>query len=378
VLKTHWLDGKRQRRIDHVIVTLVKGMVPMYEKRHERQSAGLDGKDLAGERRQELLERAAEIPSDSIQKFDDTQFHVASKSRPGSYHAVDLHRSTCECEDFPRIRFCRHIAAVLYHFPELSPPPQEINTIDSGSSPGSSPEETESQGRPQCVHAHRPETLQALTQDISVLSQTLAAESTASQSTAAIEAARSAKHSLVAAIAATQGNAPLPNPDVVARNHKSWTETAKQMGVAKKKSKRAAPAEDSGLTARSIGVVKGKRRRIHNDPYAGGQRSGKRAKPDAPSTATAPPLSIESSGITLPGPAFPLQARATVPSPTSAPGIAHPAQGLSFAPPASRAPGIAPPGLAIAPLSQAFTFPAAAPPVLFMSSTTYIPNQLHK
>ena len=92
-----------------------------------------------------------------------------------------------------------------------------------------------------------------------MLSHTLAAtqaaqfdESTAAQSTAAIEAARSAKYSLSAAIAATQGNAPLPNPDVIARNHNSWTETAKQMGVTNKSSNRPRPAEESGLTARCI------------------------------------------------------------------------------------------------------------------------------
>ena len=38
---------------------------------------------------------------------------------------------------------------------------------------------------------------------------------------------------------------------------------------------------ERGLSERSIGVTKGKRRRIHDDPYAGGERSGKRAKPDA-------------------------------------------------------------------------------------------------
>ena len=211
MLKTYWLDGKRQCWIDHIIVTLMKGMVPMYEKRHDCQSVGLDRKDLAGEQRQELLECMAEIPSDSIQKFDETQFHVALKSRPGLYHAVDLNQLTCECEDFLRIRFCRHIAAVLFHFPELSP--QEISsTPDSGLSP----EGTKSQGHPQCIHAHRPETLQALTQDISMLSQTLAAESIAAQSTAAIEGACVAKFSLVAAIAATQGTAPLPNLDIIA------------------------------------------------------------------------------------------------------------------------------------------------------------------
>ena len=70
---------------------LVMEMVAYYENKYSRQIVSLDGKDLMAERRQELLERAAEIPSKSIQKFDDTQFHVASKSRPGLYHTVDLH-----------------------------------------------------------------------------------------------------------------------------------------------------------------------------------------------------------------------------------------------------------------------------------------------
>ena len=122
----HWLDRKRQCQIDHIIVTLVKRMVPYYENRHNHQIVGLNRKDLAMEHQEEILEHAADIPSDSIQKLDHTQFHIASKSHPGLYHTVDLHRLTCECEDFPRIRFCRHIAAILFHFPELSP--QEIDS----------------------------------------------------------------------------------------------------------------------------------------------------------------------------------------------------------------------------------------------------------
>ena len=91
MLKSHWLDGKHQRRIDHIIVMLVTGMVTYYENRHNRQIVGLNGKDLVAERREEILERAADIPSDSIQRFDHTHFHVASRSRPGLYHAVDIH-----------------------------------------------------------------------------------------------------------------------------------------------------------------------------------------------------------------------------------------------------------------------------------------------
>jgi hypothetical protein len=327
VLKSHWLYGKCQCQIDHVIVTLMKGMVQYYEDRHSRQTVSLNGKDLAVERQQELLECMAEIPSDSIQRLDHTQFHVGSKSQPGLYHAVDLHQSTCKCEDFLRIWFCRHIAAVLCHFPKLSP--QEIN---SGSPPGSFSKGTESQSCPQHIHARRPEdTLQALTQDISMLSHTLAAmqaaqfaESTAAQSTVAIEAAHLAKYSLSAAITATQGNTPLPNPDVITWNHNSWMETAKQMGVTNKSSNCPRPAEESGLTAWCIGIVKGKHHHIHNDPYAG-ERLGKCVKPDALSTPNAAPPTVESTpGMTLPGPTVPVQARVAVLPPTSVPRIMPP------------------------------------------------------
>jgi hypothetical protein len=219
---------------------------------------------------------------------------------------------------------------------------------------------------------------------------TQSAESTAAHSDAVIEAARLAKYSLMAAIAAMQGNTALPNPDVIAWNHKSWTETAKQMGITKSKHPR--PAEDSGLTAQCIGVVKGKCRRIHNDPYTGGEQSGKRAKPDAPSSANTAPPTVESTpGITLPGPAtvppptsvpgimppgvpIPAQADTFAPPPTCVPGIAPlgvsiPTQGDVFAHPPTHAPGIAPPGPTFTMLLQALAFYTAAPPSEFTTST---------
>jgi hypothetical protein len=230
-----------------------------------------------------------------------------------------------------------------------------------------SPEGTESEDCPQCVHIHRPkQTIQVLTQDISILSQTLAAmqatqsaESTVAQSDVVIEAAHSAKYSLTAAIVAMQGNTALPNLDVIARNHKLWMETAKQMGATK--SKRLHPAEDSGLTAWCIGVVKGKRRCIHNDPYAGEERSGKHVKRKAPSPANAAPPTVESTpSITLPGPV-------TVPPPTGAPGIvplgvAIPAQGDAFVYPPVSAPRIAPLGIPIPAQGDALVHPPTRTP----------------
>jgi hypothetical protein len=91
VLKLHWLDGKCQCQINHIIVTLVTGMVTYYENRHNRQIVGLNRKDLVAERQEEILEHVADIPSDSIQRFDHTHFYVTSRSQPGLYHVVDIH-----------------------------------------------------------------------------------------------------------------------------------------------------------------------------------------------------------------------------------------------------------------------------------------------
>ncbi len=72
--------------------------------------------------------------------------------------------------------------------------------------------------------------------------------------------------------------------DVIAPNQRSWPETAERMGAKKVPRPRCLPNE-RGLTERSLSAVKDKRKRLYNDPYAGGERSGKRAKRDALSQA---------------------------------------------------------------------------------------------
>ena len=94
-------------------------MVPYYQNRHERQVVGLEGLDLTRQRQQQLLSSAKETSIDSIQQFDDITFHVALESQPGSYYEINLHRGTCNCPDFPRVRYCKHLAAISVHFPHL-------------------------------------------------------------------------------------------------------------------------------------------------------------------------------------------------------------------------------------------------------------------
>jgi len=188
-------------------------MEPYYRCRHDRQAVGLEGRDLAAVRRRQIISSAKNISPDSILQFDHIQFHVASQSRPGEYYVIDLQRSTCDCTDFPRVRFCKHIAAIYVHFPHISP--EGINTpvLTEDITPLSQPE---------CASTQE-DNLQSLTQDIAALSQTLMSKSLSS---AILEAACSAKYTLMVAISSIEGSKALPEKDFIVLNQKSWMEMA--------------------------------------------------------------------------------------------------------------------------------------------------------
>jgi hypothetical protein len=65
-----------------------------------------------------LVASARDICPNSLVEYNSTRFDVASRSRPGAFHSVDLESSTCDCHDFPKIRFCKHIAAVRLFYDE--------------------------------------------------------------------------------------------------------------------------------------------------------------------------------------------------------------------------------------------------------------------
>jgi hypothetical protein len=123
---------------------------------------------------------------------------------------------------------------------------------------------------------------------------------------AVLEAIRSAKYSLTAAVASAEGTSALPDKENLVPNQKSgWGETATHMGV-KHAPKRKCLPEECRLTERAIGVPNRKRHR-NSDPYVGGERSGKRAKPDALSAeanrhacACVPPSAIAPTSSSTP------------------------------------------------------------------------------
>ena len=109
------------------------------------------------------------------------------------------------------------------------------------------------------------------------------------------------------AIASMEGERALPEKDVIVPNQRSWPETAKHMGT------RNAPRcwclpDEQGLTECSVGAVKGKHKRLHEDPYAGGERSGKCAKPDAWSQAANARMHMDVPPLDVPFPKVPERA----------------------------------------------------------------------
>jgi hypothetical protein len=168
---------------------------------------------------------------------------------------------------------------------------------------------------------------------------------------ALMEAIQLVRHTLTAALASTRGARALPNKENLPPNQNTWMETAEQMGL--KCPKHRLP-DEIRLTNQSIGIAKGKCHRIYKDPYTGGERSGKHAKPDArvclalpvpPAPPVLAPWALPLAGILGP---FPL-----APPPVLAP-RALPLAGIPGPFPPAPLPALAPP--------TALLFPFPPPP----------------
>ena len=66
VLKGKFLEGRWNRRVDHLIYILVNKVVPYYVKKQQRQELGFEGENLEMRRRKEVLMLGASISIDSI------------------------------------------------------------------------------------------------------------------------------------------------------------------------------------------------------------------------------------------------------------------------------------------------------------------------
>jgi hypothetical protein len=282
VLKSIWLEGKRNRRVDHLIHTLVMEFLPEVEIRHKRQMLGMEGLNLAEKRRRQIQTRAPETPLSKIEKIDDLHFEVQSSSS-NKHYQINLDTTTCNCSDFPRIRLCKHIAAVVHFFggAELGPQPP-VNASASKSVAPNSP--VQQDGSVGSTDDDATAAIVSAANDIISLSQELISKAAHDLGIAkSLNSIRSRLGALVHSATAPGDGSPFPEKENIAPNQLSWPETAARMGVKRGDKCRGKGKVDSALTAQHIGEPN--RKRAADDPYGAGEQSGKRAKPDARSAA---------------------------------------------------------------------------------------------
>ncbi|KAJ7580323.1 hypothetical protein C8J56DRAFT_1057962 [Mycena floridula] len=118
VLKGKFLEGKRNRRVDHLLHVLLDRVVPYYIARRHRQDCGFEGPNLEVKKRREVTEHTETIGKDTIQVVETSGKTYQVKSQSGSHqYDVDIDAYHCLCLSFLLINFCKHICAVQTHYP---------------------------------------------------------------------------------------------------------------------------------------------------------------------------------------------------------------------------------------------------------------------
>src|SRR5713226_4082846 len=80
VLKSIWLEGKRNQHMDHLIHMLVMEFLPNLKIHHRQQALGIEGLNLAKKCCEEILTCAPKTPLKRIQKSDNSHFDMQSSS----------------------------------------------------------------------------------------------------------------------------------------------------------------------------------------------------------------------------------------------------------------------------------------------------------
>ena len=272
-----------------------------------------------------------------------SRFEVHSTNSDNKY-GINLSSYTCTCSDFPRIQLCKHLAATIHFFGgekegEFGPQaPDNASEPDMPKSPV--PRDGSTKSRASVISA---------VNDVARLAQEILEVAPANPDPEMAKSIQMARSQLNAIRLSMNDSASrLPEKEQIAPNQLSWPPTAARMGV--KRGEKRRRKVDSALTADHIGVPK--RKRPTDDPYGAGEHSGKRAKPDAVSTAanTRARAAKEKAAERPPLPTAPPASLPTrLPSPASLP--------TCLPPPASLPVRLPPPS----PAPYAQTYPMHAP-----------------
>lgn len=257
LLKGTFMQGKRNRRLDQLIHTLINVAIPHFIHRHHRQLHGFEGPDLEIKKMLEIESRAKSVAEHLITPcLDEPDVYVVkSASKAEVEYRVDLDAYDCTCLSFSAISFCKHICAVQTLFPEkYDPIPTSALMIHSDHSIEPTPTlnlTLDGQNSPL-----EDDEINVITQKLSTL--LLILKTSDRTSTESVKALHSQLDTVLGQLKSSN-DLRLPQPVQIAPNLHSWTETAHVMGV----------------------PVKSKRKLTHTDAYSGGTRSGHKSHKDA-------------------------------------------------------------------------------------------------
>ena len=250
-MKTHYLGRKCNQCVNCIVCTLVFKVVPDFDFKHRQQITKIEGQNLEDSHHWQIKASTRNISPDSIHYVGSTTFYVASQSHPGNYYLIDITQSACNCNDFPRIWYYKHIAAVNVHFSQLCPKGNSFSEIPEHMHISDLPECMHISNLPECIcipdlpecmHVpnmpeckHTPrseeESTETILKDINMLYQQLSTVSNCL--TLDLQNLKVIKYSLKMVITLANGSWALPKKDLFNPNQKTWAEIAKCMGSAK-------------------------------------------------------------------------------------------------------------------------------------------------
>ena len=201
---------------------------------------------------------ARTVPVESIQQLVDDQFAVRSLTNPSQVYQVDLEAYTCDCLSYPMVLFCHHLGAVQLHFGEnlkIRPFKLIFTLPDSSVSDSSSSKGITKAGGSE----NAPDACLSILASIPNKLQCLAMRMQLSPPQHLSNNLQELDSFLNWALRECAQPQVLPKQKKLPPNQHSWPETRTIMGADQKT----------------------KRKSLHNDPYSGGERSGKKAKADA-------------------------------------------------------------------------------------------------
>ena len=219
MLKSKWLEGKHNHHVDHLIHTLIVILFPSYANCHDCQELGFDGPDLTNKWHQEILVRILEIKAKSIHNLGNDQFSIQSATHSSCLYSVELGAQSCDCLDWPRVQFCKHVAAVAHHFgnsdQQIAAISQTVKSIQEVSLGAQSNGNSATSIVENVIAVSK-----AFLDDGVLLSPTT------------VRSLQLVESHLTAVVWNSQSSTnPLPNKDVILPNQGTWAETAEQMGV---------------------------------------------------------------------------------------------------------------------------------------------------